>query len=172
MFIKGDCRSWYKAEGGKCFFFPFHAQEKELVISITVENEKLLSERRKLLQQLNEEEHKKKDSCLKASLSKCRYWNYWNLLNDKSSNPDFMFVLILRVELLELENKKLGNQISQMSNQLAVLEFSLQKTELLHFAEVPLVLNCAFILYTCSMLFYVFHLFGYHKNDLWAFLIK
>lgn len=77
-----------------------------------------------------------------------------------------MFVLILRVELLELENKKLGNQISQMSNQLAVLEFSLQKTELLHFAEVPLVLNYAFILYTCSMLFYVFHLFGYHKNDL------
>lgn len=76
-----------------------------------------------------------------------------------------MFVLILRVELLELENKKLGNQISQMSNQLAVLEFSLQKTELLHFAEVPLVLiNYAFILYTCSMLFYV--LFGYHKNDL------
>ncbi|XP_005724671.1 golgin subfamily B member 1 isoform X2 [Pundamilia nyererei] len=87
------------------------AKEKELVISITMENEKLLSERRKLLQQLNEEEHKKKDSCLKASLSKCR------------------------VELLELENKKLGNQISQMSNQLAVLEFSLQKTELLHFAE-------------------------------------
>ncbi|XP_063329054.1 coiled-coil domain-containing protein 30 isoform X2 [Pelmatolapia mariae] len=87
------------------------AKEKELVISITVENEKLLSERRKLLQQLNEEEHKKKDSCLKASLSKCR------------------------VELLELENKKLGNQISQMSNQLAVLEFSLQKTQLLHFAE-------------------------------------
>ncbi|XP_006783277.2 coiled-coil domain-containing protein 30 isoform X1 [Neolamprologus brichardi] len=87
------------------------AKEKELVISITVENEKLLSERRKLLQQLNEEEHKKEDSCLKASLSKCR------------------------VELLELENKKLGNQISQMSNQLAVLEFSLQKTQLLHFAE-------------------------------------
>ncbi|KAL3978377.1 hydroxycarboxylic acid receptor 2/3 [Sarotherodon galilaeus] len=101
----------YKTEGGKCFAFPFHAQEKELVISITVENEKLLSEKRKLLQQLNEEEHKKKDSCLKASLSKCR------------------------VELLELENKKLGNQISQMSNQLAVLEFSLQKTQLLHFAE-------------------------------------
>lgn len=73
MFIKGDCRSRYKADGGKCFFFPFHAQEKDLVISITVENEKLLSERRKLLQQLNEEEHKKKDSCLKASLSKCRY---------------------------------------------------------------------------------------------------
>lgn len=77
-----------------------------------------------------------------------------------------MFVLIPRVELLELENKKLGNQISQMSNQLAVLEFSLQKTQLLHFAEVPLMLNSAFILYTCSMLLYIFHLFGYHENDL------
>lgn len=87
------------------------AKEKELVISITVENEKLLSKRRKLLQQLNEEEHNKKDSNLKASLSKCR------------------------VEFLEMENKKLGSQIFQMSNQLAVLERSLQNTQLLHFAE-------------------------------------
>lgn len=51
------------------FFF----QEKELTLSITVENDKLLVERRTLLQQLNEEEHKKKDSNLTASLSKCRY---------------------------------------------------------------------------------------------------
>ena len=56
------------------WFFLF--QEKELTMSITMENEKLLVERRKLLQQLNEEEHNKKDSHLTASLSKCRYWTY------------------------------------------------------------------------------------------------
>ncbi|KAA8593319.1 hypothetical protein FQN60_009435, partial [Etheostoma spectabile] len=40
------------------------AKEKELTISITVENEKLLVERRRLLQQLNEEEHNKKDKLI------------------------------------------------------------------------------------------------------------
>lgn len=48
-------------------------QEKELTRSITVENDKLLDERRRLLQQLNEEEHNKKDNNLTATLSKCRY---------------------------------------------------------------------------------------------------
>ncbi|KAK9528838.1 hypothetical protein VZT92_012977 [Zoarces viviparus] len=84
------------------------SKEKELTISITVENEKLLVERRRLLQQLTEEEHSKKDSNLTASLSKCR------------------------VDFLEMENKKLGNKILHMSNQLAVLERTLQS---LHFAE-------------------------------------
>ncbi|XP_027135426.1 coiled-coil domain-containing protein 30 isoform X2 [Larimichthys crocea] len=89
------------------------AKEKDLTISITVENDKLLVERRRLLQQLNEEEHNKKDSNLTATLSKCR------------------------VDFLELENKKLGNKILHMSNQLAVLERSLQNMQSLHFAEVP-----------------------------------
>ncbi|XP_054866420.1 coiled-coil domain-containing protein 30 [Amphiprion ocellaris] len=86
-------------------------KEKELVMSMTVENEKLLSERRRLLQQLNEEEHHKKDSNLTASLSKCR------------------------VDFLEMENKKLENKIFHMSNQLAVLERSLQNIHSLQFAE-------------------------------------
>ncbi|XP_040890342.1 paramyosin isoform X2 [Toxotes jaculatrix] len=87
------------------------AKEKELVTSITTENEKLLIERTRLLQQLNEEEHNKKDSCLTASLSKCR------------------------VDFLEMENKKLGNKILHMSNQLSVLERALQNMQSLHFAE-------------------------------------
>ncbi|XP_078025446.1 coiled-coil domain-containing protein 30 isoform X2 [Epinephelus lanceolatus] len=87
------------------------AKEKELTISITVENEKLLVERRRLLQQLDEEERNKKASNLTASLSKCR------------------------VDFLEMENKKLGNRILHMSNQLAVVERSLQNMQSLHFAE-------------------------------------
>lgn len=51
----------------------FLSQEKELYMSVTVENDKLLGERRRLLEQLNEEEHNKKDSNLTATLSKCRY---------------------------------------------------------------------------------------------------
>ncbi|XP_069546939.1 coiled-coil domain-containing protein 30 isoform X2 [Brachyistius frenatus] len=86
-------------------------KEKELVISITVENEKLLFERRRLLQQLNEEEHNKNDSNLAASLSK------------------------FRVDFLEMENKKLGNKMFHMSNQLSVLERSLQNMQSLHLAE-------------------------------------
>ncbi|XP_028431192.1 coiled-coil domain-containing protein 30 isoform X3 [Perca flavescens] len=89
------------------------AKEKELTISITAENEKLLVERRRLLQQLNEEEHNKNDSNLTASLSQCR------------------------VDFLEMENKKLGNKILHMSKQLAVLERGLQNMQSLHFAEVP-----------------------------------
>ncbi|CAK6952591.1 coiled-coil domain-containing protein 30 [Scomber scombrus] len=87
------------------------AKEKELIRSITAENEKLLVERRRLLQQLNEEEHNKKDSHLTASLSKCR------------------------VDCLEMENKKLRNKILHMSNQLAALERTLQNIQSLHFAE-------------------------------------
>ncbi|XP_034548630.1 coiled-coil domain-containing protein 30 isoform X2 [Notolabrus celidotus] len=87
------------------------AKEKEVTISITVENDKLLIERRRLLQQLNEEEHNKKDCNLTASLSKCR------------------------VDFLEIENKKLGNKILHMSNQLTVLERSLQKVQSLHLNE-------------------------------------
>ncbi|XP_039652615.1 coiled-coil domain-containing protein 30 isoform X2 [Perca fluviatilis] len=87
------------------------AKEKELTISITAENEKLLVERRRLLQQLNEEEHNKNDSNLTASLSQCR------------------------VDFLEMENKKLGNKILHMSKQLAVLERGLQNMQSLHFAE-------------------------------------
>ncbi|XP_053171524.1 coiled-coil domain-containing protein 30 [Scomber japonicus] len=87
------------------------AKEKELIRSITAENEKLLVERRRLLQQLNEEEHNKKDSHLTASLSKCR------------------------VDFLETENKKLRNKILHMSNQLAALDRTLQNIQSLHFAE-------------------------------------
>nr|XP_029132155.1 coiled-coil domain-containing protein 30-like isoform X2 [Labrus bergylta] len=88
------------------------AKEKELIINITVENDKLLVERRRLLQQqLNEEEHNKKDCHLKASLSKCR------------------------VDFLEMENKKLGNKILQMSNQLIALERSLQILKSPHLTE-------------------------------------
>lgn len=48
-------------------------QEKELTTSIIVENDKLLGERRRLLQQQTEEDLNKKDSNLTATLSKCRY---------------------------------------------------------------------------------------------------
>ncbi|XP_026204831.1 coiled-coil domain-containing protein 30 isoform X2 [Anabas testudineus] len=87
------------------------AKQKELVTSITEENEKLLFERRRLLQHLNEEEHNKSKSNQTASLSKCR------------------------VDFLEMENKKLGNKILHMCNQLAVLERTLQNMQSLHFAE-------------------------------------
>ncbi|KAM7006459.1 coiled-coil domain-containing protein 30 [Tautogolabrus adspersus] len=87
------------------------AKEKELTINITVENDKLLVERRRILQQLNEEEHNKKDCHLKASLSKCR------------------------VDFLEMENKKLGNKILHMSNELIALERSLQILQSPHLTE-------------------------------------
>ncbi|KAM4582573.1 uncharacterized protein V3H82_006582 [Fundulus diaphanus] len=86
-------------------------KEKEVVECITMENEKLLSERRKLLQQLSEEEDNMKNSKLKASLSKNR------------------------VKYLETENKHLGNKILQMSNQIVVLERRLQNMQSLCFAE-------------------------------------
>ncbi|XP_038551715.1 coiled-coil domain-containing protein 30 isoform X5 [Micropterus salmoides] len=87
------------------------SKEKELTISITIENDNLLAERRRLLQQLNEEEHNKKDSHISASLSKCR------------------------VDFLETENKELRNKILHMSNRIAVPEQSLQNMQSLHFAE-------------------------------------
>ncbi|XP_069391708.1 coiled-coil domain-containing protein 30 isoform X2 [Paralichthys olivaceus] len=86
-------------------------KEKELVVSITAENDKLLAERSKLLQQLNEEEHNKKDTNLTAALFKCR------------------------ADFLEVENKKLGEKIIHMSNQLSVLERILQSQQSRHFAE-------------------------------------
>lgn len=117
-------------------------------MSITVENDKLLVERRRLLQQLNEEEHNKKDSNLTATLSKCRYSTYTTNteLRDESTryvqeiakvmgSLTKMFVLISRVDFLEMENKKLGNKILHMSKQLAVLERSLQNMQSLHLAE-------------------------------------
>ncbi|KAM6927210.1 uncharacterized protein FYW49_003407 [Xenentodon cancila] len=48
------------------------AKEKEFVVCITLENENLLCERRKLLQQLNEDEHSRRDSNVTLSLSKSR----------------------------------------------------------------------------------------------------
>ncbi|XP_028261011.1 coiled-coil domain-containing protein 30 isoform X2 [Parambassis ranga] len=87
------------------------AKKKELIMSIGVENEKLLFEKRKLLQQLSETDSNKKDSHLTASLSQCR------------------------VDFLEMENKKLGNKIFHMSNQLAVLQRRLQNMQSLHFAQ-------------------------------------
>ncbi|XP_035008590.1 coiled-coil domain-containing protein 30 isoform X1 [Hippoglossus stenolepis] len=86
-------------------------KEKELVVSITAENEKLLAERTRLFQQLNEEEHNKQDTNLTAALSKCR------------------------VTFLEVENKTLGEKLIHMSNQLTVLERTVQSQQSRHFAE-------------------------------------
>lgn len=58
-----------------------------------------------------------------------------------------MFVLILRVDFLEMENKKLGNKIVHTSNQLAVLERTLQNMQSLHFAEVLRTVKPALSLY-------------------------
>lgn len=80
-------------------------KEKELVVSITAENEKLLSGRTRLLQQLDEDEHSKKDTNLTAALSKCR------------------------VDFLEVENRKLEEKIIHMSNQLTVLERARQSQQ-------------------------------------------
>ncbi|XP_068170642.1 coiled-coil domain-containing protein 30 isoform X2 [Antennarius striatus] len=88
------------------------AKEKEVTISITVENDKLLVERRKLLHQLNEEEQNKKDSKLTATLSKSR------------------------MDFLEMENKKL-RKILHMSNQQSVLGYNLQNMNSLQCAEMP-----------------------------------
>ncbi|XP_047204038.1 uncharacterized protein si:dkey-264d12.5 isoform X4 [Girardinichthys multiradiatus] len=86
-------------------------KEKEVVECITMENEKLLTERRELLQQLSEEEDNMKNSKLTACLSKSR------------------------VEYLEAENKTLGNKMLQMSHQIATLERRLQNMQSLQFAE-------------------------------------
>ncbi|CAN9512073.1 unnamed protein product [Ophioblennius macclurei] len=86
-------------------------KEKELVKSMNAENEKLLCERRRLIQQLDEEEHSKKDLHLSALLSK------------------------RRVDFLEVENKKLGNKVFQLSNQLGVLQRSLPNKNSFYFNE-------------------------------------
>ncbi|KAM9813823.1 uncharacterized protein ACB057_003640 [Neosynchiropus ocellatus] len=80
-------------------------KEKELVASITAENEKLLAQRGRLLQQLSEEQHNSNDRLLAAALSK------------------------RRVDFLELENKNLGNKILHMSDQLSALERRLQSLQ-------------------------------------------
>lgn len=53
-----------------------------------------------------------------------------------SADQERVLVFILRVDFLEMENKKLGNKILRMCNQLAVLERTLQNMQSLHFAEV------------------------------------
>nr|XP_015814507.2 coiled-coil domain-containing protein 30 isoform X2 [Nothobranchius furzeri] len=80
-------------------------KERELVVCITEENEKLLDERRKLLWQLNEAENNTKESHFTASLFKSR------------------------VDYLETENNKLGNKILDMSDQINILERNLQNTQ-------------------------------------------
>ncbi|XP_060925163.1 coiled-coil domain-containing protein 30 [Limanda limanda] len=87
-------------------------KEKELVVSITAENEKLLAERTRLFQQLNEEEHNKKDTNLAAASSKCR------------------------VHFLEVENKKLGEKLIHVSNQLSALERAVQSQQSHPLAEI------------------------------------
>ncbi|KAM4741902.1 uncharacterized protein FYW61_003195 isoform 1-T1 [Anableps anableps] len=86
-------------------------KEKEVVECIRVENERLLSEKRKLLQQLSEEEDDMKNIKLTACLSKNR------------------------VQYLETENKSLETKILQMSKQISILERKWQNMEFLHFAE-------------------------------------
>ncbi|RVE73325.1 hypothetical protein OJAV_G00046630 [Oryzias javanicus] len=89
------------------------AKEKELVLCISLENEKLLLDKRKLLEELTEEEHNKKDTKLTASLSKSR------------------------VDFLEMENRKMCDRIAQLSNHVAVLERSLQNAQPLLLTEKP-----------------------------------
>ncbi|XP_054878233.1 coiled-coil domain-containing protein 30 [Poeciliopsis prolifica] len=86
-------------------------KEKEVVECIRVENERLLSERRKLLKQLSEEDDNMKNIKLTACVSKNR------------------------VQFLETENKNLGNKVLQMSSQISSLERKLQNMQFMHFAE-------------------------------------
>ncbi|XP_014854062.1 PREDICTED: coiled-coil domain-containing protein 30-like [Poecilia mexicana] len=86
-------------------------KEKEVVECIRVENERLLSERRKLLQQLSEEDDNMKNIKLTACVSQNR------------------------VQYLETENKNLGNKVLQMSNQISTLERKLQNMQFMHFTE-------------------------------------
>ncbi|XP_028302685.1 coiled-coil domain-containing protein 30 isoform X2 [Gouania willdenowi] len=86
-------------------------KKKELMQNMNEENEKLLFERSRLLLKLDEEEHNKKATQLSSLLSKHR------------------------LQFLEEENMKLGNQVSHQSNQLAVLQRCLKKVQLLPFAE-------------------------------------
>lgn len=62
-----------------------------------------------------------------------------------------MFVLISRVDFLEMENKKLRNKILHMSNQLAVLEHTVQNMQSLHFAEVRGAATSASCLFIAGM---------------------
>ncbi|XP_023810633.1 coiled-coil domain-containing protein 30-like isoform X2 [Oryzias latipes] len=80
------------------------AKEREFVLCISLQNEKLLVEKRELLEELTEEEHKK-NTKLTAALSKSR------------------------VDFLEMENKEMGHRIAHPSNH---LERSLQTSQPLH----------------------------------------
>ncbi|XP_032406450.1 coiled-coil domain-containing protein 30 isoform X1 [Xiphophorus hellerii] len=86
-------------------------KEKEIVECIRVENERLLGERRKLLQQLSEEDDNMKNIKLTACVSKNR------------------------VQYLETENKNLGNKVLHLSNQISTMERKLQNMQFMHFAE-------------------------------------
>uniref|UniRef100_A0A3P9MM47 Coiled-coil domain containing 30 n=1 Tax=Oryzias latipes TaxID=8090 RepID=A0A3P9MM47_ORYLA len=85
------------------------SKEKEFVLCISLQNEKLLVEKRELLEELTEEEHKK-NTKLTAALSKSR------------------------VDFLEMENKEMGHRIAHLSKH---LERSLQTSQPLDLTEEP-----------------------------------
>lgn len=73
---------------------------------MTAENDKLLNERRKLLQQLDEEQHNRKDNYLTASLSKCRFWlwhthkhTHTHFCFNKMANVKNLFFFFLRTSV-------------------------------------------------------------------------
>lgn len=85
-------------------------KEKELMTTVTMENDKLLVERKRLLQQqLNEE-----------------------LYNKKNRHTVFQS----RIEDLEMENRKLHNKILDLSTQVLSMEGSLQNIHSLRAAQV------------------------------------
>lgn len=85
-------------------------KEKELTTTVTMENDKLLVERKRLLQQqLNQE-----------------------LYNKKNSNSIFQ----CRIEDLEMENRKLHNKILDLSSQVLSMEGSLLNIQSLRAAQM------------------------------------
>ncbi|KAK7915874.1 hypothetical protein WMY93_011635 [Mugilogobius chulae] len=85
--------------------------EKELNMNIMMENDKLLIERRRLMQQLNEE------------------------VNNNQKN--ISSALQSRIDFLEMENRELQNRIVDMSAQISSLERSLQNILSLRAARRP-----------------------------------
>ncbi|CAL1609507.1 unnamed protein product [Knipowitschia caucasica] len=83
--------------------------EKELNMNVMQENDKLLMERRRLLQQLNEE-----------------------VIN---SHKNIITALQSRVDSLELENRELKNRIVDLSTQTSSMERSLRNVQSLRAAE-------------------------------------
>lgn len=85
-------------------------KEKELTTTVTMENDKLLVDRRRLLQQqMNEELHNRKNS---NSIFRCR------------------------IEDLEMENRKLNNKIMDLSSQVLSMEGSLLNIQSLRAAQM------------------------------------